>query len=131
MGETKGPSMLPLRTVLRANSAFSIATGAALLFGSLVLDDLLGVPSGWLAALGAGVVAFGFLVRRLSEPDPVPRRSGWFVIGADVAWVLATAAVIVFFPELLTGTGTWVFGIAGLLVLDFAMMQWLALRDDT
>lgn len=122
--------MIPLRTVLRANSAFSLLSGAVLLFGALALDDLLGLPAGWIAAIGAGVVAFGVLVRRLSEPDPVPRRSAWFVIGADVSWVLATAVVIVVFPDLLTDTGTWVFGIIGLLVLDFAVMQWLGLRED-
>ena len=122
--------MLPLRTVLRANSAFSLTSGAVLVFGALVLDDLLGVPAGWLAALGVGVVAFGLLVRRLSEPDPVARAAALAVIAADISWVLGTAVVLLGFPDLLSVVGKWVFGIVGVFVLDFALLQTLGLKDS-
>ncbi|UCG40973.1 MAG: hypothetical protein JSV07_01580 [Acidimicrobiia bacterium] len=122
--------MLPLRTVLRANSAFSLTSGAALVFGAFVLDDLLGLPAGWLAALGAGVAAFGLLVRRLSDPDPVPTGAALFVIAADLSWVIGTAVVLLAFPDLLSATGMWVFGIIGLFVLDFALLQALGLRSS-
>ena len=123
MEETKGTSMLPLRTVLRANSAFSLLSGTILALGSTVLDDALGIPTFWLASLGVGVVAFGLIVRRISEPDPV------LVVGADVAWVIGTGVVLVGFPELLSVTGRWTFGVIGLFVLDFALLQVLGLRD--
>ncbi|NND84478.1 MAG: hypothetical protein HKN46_04955 [Acidimicrobiia bacterium] len=121
--------MLPLRTVLRSNSAFSLLSGAGLLLGALALDELLGVPAGWLAALGAGVVAFGLLVRKLSEPDTVARNPALFVIAADVSWVIGTGVILLAFPDLLSEVGRWVFGIIGVFVLDFALLQTLGLKD--
>ncbi len=129
MEETKGTSMLPLRTVLRANAAFSLLSGTILAAGSTALDDVLGIPTLWLATLGVGVVAFGLIVRRISEPDQVRRGSALLVVGADIAWVIGTAAVLLGFPELLSIAGRWTFGIIGLFVLDFALLQVLGLKD--
>lgn len=123
--------MFSLRTVLRTNAGFSLLSGAVLALGSTVLDDILGVPAVWLAALGIGVAAFGVVVHRLSATDPVSRTAAGFVIAADLAWVVGTAVVLVGFPDLLTTAGAWTFGVVGLAVLDFAVLQALGLRQAT
>ncbi len=115
--------MIPLPTVLRINSVFSVITGAALALGAEVLDEVTGVDALWLVGVGIGVVVFGVVVGRVAARRPVPRQSALAVIGADLAWVLGAAGLIFGFPNLLTTAGKWTLGIISLFVLDFATLQ--------
>lgn len=121
--------MIPLRTALRINSVFSLASGAGLAVGASLLEGVLGVDAIWLVAVGVGVVLFGVVVGRIAAGRPVPRQAARGVIVADLMWVIGAAALIFGFPELLSTAGKWTLGIISTFVLDFAILQAVALQQ--
>ena len=121
--------MIPLHTALRVNSVFSVVSGAGLALGANALDEALGVDAIWLVAVGIGVVLFGIAVGRIAARKPIPRRAVRGVIAADLAWVIGAAVIIVGFPDMLSTAGKWTLGILSAFVLDFVILQGVALKQ--
>jgi len=121
--------VIRLHTALRINSIFSLLSGVGLALGATLLDEALGVGAIWLVAVGVGVVLFGVVVGRVASQHPVPRRAARGVIVADLAWVIGAAALIFGFPDLLSTAGKWTLGIISSFVLDFAILQGVALKQ--
>jgi hypothetical protein len=117
------PSTRRLRTGLRANAVFSLACGVGLLAGGWWLATPWRLGAAWLPALvGAGVAAFGVALARIAvEPAERLRRLAAAVVGADLAWVVASA-VLLLRGDRPAGGVLAVAGVAGA-VLGFAAWQ--------
>lgn len=85
-----------LRAALRANAAFSAATGSAMLIVGVVATESLGVKPTWiLPSLGVGLIGFATTVALVAAlPRAALLARGRLVIAADVAWVFASVGVL-------------------------------------
>lgn len=116
-----------LRRALRVNGLFSTASGAAVVAAGAWVGEQLGTAhTGWVRIAGVALVLYGldlFLLaraRRASTGAP-------FVIGADVAWVAGSVAVLVAGVVEPTGGRVLVAGVA-VAVAVIAWLQWRAWR---
>jgi len=115
-----------LINALRANAAFSAATGTILVVASVSASSWLGIET-WLSiGLGLGLIGFAALLVVLArDPQPALVRA---VIGADAAWVIGAVIVISVFPDLMSTSGLWALGFVSVVVADIAVAQYVALR---
>jgi hypothetical protein len=118
---------ISLHNILFANAAFSLISAVALIVASRLSAEFLGTAD-WIPLVVGGALlgwaAFVFLNARREKPN---RRDTWLTIAGDLAWVVGAGAIILI-PDSLSAGGKWVLGIVSLAVLDFAVLQWLALR---
>lgn len=117
-----------LRTTLTANAAFSGLAGLLTAAFSGVLAEPLGIPRALLVVVGLALVPYAVMLRRLATDGELPVSRARAVIGADLAWVVASVAVLAISPASLTTLGHWVVGVVALGVGDFAVLQWVGLR---
>lgn len=116
-----------LRYSLRANAAFSFASGASFALAAAPLAAATGVPqAGQLRSIGLNLVVFAALlvwlsVRRTLRPGLVIA-----VIAADLAWVAATPPVVL--AGVLSPLGNWAAAAVAEVVLLFAILQYAGLR---
>ena len=112
-----------LRLVLAANATTSFAAGVVGAVAARWTADTLGVGSvGWTRAVSIALIVFAVdvaLVARARAPQL--RRFAAIVSCADIAWVLATAAVVAFGS--LSGTGVAIAVVTAIGVADFATVQ--------
>src|SRR5918997_3633762 len=76
-----------LRFALTADAAVTGVNAVAYLAGAVVLDSVLGVPTGVLLALGAGLAVYAALVGYLATRATMPRPAVLAVIDGNVLWV--------------------------------------------
>lgn len=117
-----------LRTALTADAAACGVMGVGLAVAAAALDGVLGIPTGWLVALGVvliGVAAgLGWLAtRRIIRAD-----AGRAVIAGNLVWVAASVVTVVagFWP--LTVAGTVVVLAQAAAVLALVDLEYLGLR---
>ena len=121
-----------LRRVLLTNAGLSGAAGLALVFGAKPLAALLGgLPPVALMAVGVGLVLFAAGVFGAARRAGLREAEVRAVVAADVAWVVASAALLVLWPDLLSTAGRWIVGLCAVGVADFAVLQYLGLRGLT
>lgn len=121
------PSMT---TLLTSNGVFSLTSGLVALVGAAVLDETLGIPSWLLAVIGVNLVGYGIMLVAWSRrPERVRPGTLTATIG-DISWVIGAAVVLLGFPDVMTTTGRIVLLSASLVVLEFAVLQALALRHE-
>ena len=122
----------PLRAALLVNAGFSALSALACLLASEAVANAVFTPDGNLLGftpgeivfeLGILLLAFAGLVALIAT-RPVLSR-GWVgaIIVADALWVIDSAALLVFFPDLLTATGFWIVLDVAVLVALFAAAQ--------
>ena len=116
-----------LRRSLRANGAFSLATGLAMVIGCKPLSNLIGMSHPWvLAGIGVSLVAFaaGLLLnaRRVS----VDEREAMTAIILDFGWVVGSVVLILI--GVLNATGNWTVAVVADLVFVLAILQTVGLR---
>ena len=116
-----------LRLALRANAAFSTLSGLALAVGAPVLGPWLGIPPPTLAVVGLGLLPFAWLLFRNAARTPISQPEARLAVGADVAWVVGSAALLAFDPLGLSPAGRVVVVVVALCVADFALLQALGL----
>jgi hypothetical protein len=118
------PSLLS-RT-LEANAAFSAISGVALIALAIAGTEGFGVPPWMLGIVGAGLVPFAWIVHLAARrPERMLVR---LIIGADVAWVVAAAVILLGFPGTMSPTGSIALALASLVVADLAIMQYVGMR---
>lgn len=117
-----------LRTTLTVNAAFSGLAGLGTSALSGALADPLGIPQAVLVVVGLGLVPYAIMLRRFATGADLRASQAWIAIGADLAWVVASVAVLAVSPGGLTTLGHWVIGIVALGVADFALLQWMGVR---
>ena len=118
-------SHLLIRT-LEANAVFSAFSGAVLIALAVVGTDAFGVPPWMLGLVGACLLPFAWIVHRTARyPEPMLVH---LIIGADVAWVIAAAVLLLVFPGTLSPTGSIALAVASVVVADLAIMQYVGVR---
>ena len=108
--------------VLDANARFSIASGSAVALLGTAPGRLLGPPGWVLVVVGAGIVAFGFVVRRAARANPV--RALPAVLAADMGWIVAVTLLLSLAPSLFTIAGVTGAVAATAAVTWFAWKEW-------
>lgn len=118
---------------LKLNGWFSGLNGLVLLIAAAPLSDLLFpnpvniAPMG-LRGLGIGLIGFAGLLFFLSRTPEIARWWVVLIISLDLAWVLATAVVLILSGDILTSAGaamatTLAACVAALAVGQFVGMQ--------
>jgi hypothetical protein len=118
-----------LRLALRGNALFSIASGVAMVVaGRLLAEELGGLSAVEFAVLGSQLALFGAFVAWLAARPVIPRATAVGIIAGDLAWVLASAAVLVFPPASLTFAGKVAVAACADVVAVFAILQIVGVR---
>lgn len=118
-----------LRRALVGNVLFSSVAGTVMILGSGRISDFTGLTPEWVpAAIGVGVLLWAVDVGWIARREEIQPWKARLVIGGDLAWVVASYAVIFAGkPELTTG-GAWTVGVLAEIVAIFAIVQYLGLR---
>jgi ABC-type uncharacterized transport system permease subunit len=116
-----------LRRAPIANAAFSSLCALTFLVASAFVADLVGTSRADILSTGVSLVVFvAMVVTVLTRPDATRR---WVIVlavviaGLEVLWVLTTPVKIAPFAP----AGQWIFGVIGLVVATFAVVQIRAL----
>ncbi|GAA1390428.1 hypothetical protein GCM10009613_30980 [Pseudonocardia kongjuensis] len=97
MNPTTHPTTRPaiaIRPALRVDALASGALGAATAAGAVPLAPLLGLPVALLVGAGAFLVLFAGGLLLLAARRPVPPGGVWAVVAVNVAWVVASVALV-------------------------------------
>lgn len=119
---------------LGLNADFSIVSGLFLLaFSQFAANTLFTAPENghrWvLLAIGAGCLIFAAMLVWFVRSKNLSRQTVMSIVWADVAWVLASAVLLVMYTNLFTATGLWITaGVAGLVGV-FAIGQTLGAKN--
>ena len=118
----------PLRSILRANAAFSLACGAVAIVAADRLAGWIGADVGWVVRLmGVALVAYCPMLLAIAASRPERLRTFSVVVSiADFAWVAGTIVLLV--AGAVDPAGAWVLGITGLVVFVFGVEQLIARR---
>jgi hypothetical protein len=110
------------------NALFSGVTGLVLVIGARWLDGWLGLDA-WLL-VGVGLLVYAADLAWLSRSERWLIPGGRLAVIADIGWVIAAAALIVF-TAVLTNQGELALGLVSAVVGGFATTQWIGLRRLT
>jgi hypothetical protein len=58
-----------------------------------------------LLVIGISLLIFSFVLFQLASKEKMNKQAVWTIIGSDLAWVVASAVLILMFPNLLNETG--------------------------
>ena len=119
-----------LRRVLTADGAITGATGLLMLFASEPLAALLGIPVALLRSAGVILIPFAAAVLYLSRRATVSRRSVWFVLALNSAWVVASILVLVGGVLEPTALGYAFIVVQAVAVAAFVELQYIGLRKS-
>lgn len=109
-----------LRTVLRANAAFSILSGIVMVAGGATLGAWLGKPAS-IAPDGAVLLVFAAVILWITRTEAVNLKAAGVVVVLDAVYVVDTARQIL--TAQVSPAGNWFYGVATLVVLGLAVMQ--------
>ena len=117
-----------LRLALTADAGACGVMGAGLALAGAALDDVLGIPTGWLIALGVMLIGCAAGLGWLATRPTIEPNAGWFVIVGNLVWVAASVVAVVagFWP--LTVAGTVVVIAQAVAVLALVDLEYLGLR---
>lgn len=115
------------RLALRVDGATCALFGAGLAAGAAPLADFTGVPAAAALALGLALIPYGAWLFLRARRDH-GRRMLLTIAALNLAWVAASALVILGGRSWLTTGGAWAVGIVALLVADIAAVQLYAAR---
>lgn len=94
-----------LAEVMSLNAIFSALSGLALATGAPPLAGWLGIPVWLVSSLGLGLLGFAaVLVWLLATPHRL-RTGTWFVVAADLAWIVGAVVLIGLVPRALPPSG--------------------------
>ena len=120
-----------LRGAFKADAVASAGSGLAYLVASAALGDLLGLPSGFLLAVGALSVLYGAFAWYQGTRPRVSPSAGRLIAVGNLGWAAASIAMAVLGWHDPTTTGTVWIVLQGLLVAGFADAQLLGARRIT
>lgn len=115
------------RLALQADGVACASMGAALAAGAAPIAAFTGLPVGAALALGLGLIPYGAWLYLRARRDH-GRRMLLTIAALNLAWVAASALVILAGRSWLTTGGAWAVGIVALLVADIAAVQLYAAR---
>ncbi len=120
LGALRTDPMKFLRTVLRANAAFSILSGTVMIVGGAALGASLGKPAS-LAPDGVVLLVFAAVILWITRAETVNLKAAGAIVVLDAVYVVDTATQLL--GAQFSIAGTWFYGVAALVVLDFAVLQ--------
>lgn len=120
-----------LRRILAVDSITCGVVGAAGAGGAAALDGELGIPTGWLVALGLVLVGSAAVLARLATLEVVPPPAAWLVIGVNVVWAAASMVVVVAGWWPLTAAGVAVVIAQAAAALALADLEWFSVRRQS
>jgi hypothetical protein len=125
-----------LRRTLWGNAVFSVISGTILAafatpFAAIAAHEPVTLAGLDLAIvfelLGVGVILFGALCAWIASRPMLPNGLARLVFAADIAWVVASAVVLVL-PASWTMAGIAGIAVVALVVADLAILEYLGLR---
>lgn len=117
-----------LRRALQADAAVVGVSGIALLAGSSALGALFGIPAIYLAALGLAFLPYGAAIGYVASRSRINRRFAWAVIILNAIWAIDSLILLASGMMPLSATGWWFVLVQALIVIDFAIVQYIGLR---
>ena len=117
-----------LRLALTADAAACGVMGVGLAAASAALDGVLGIPTGWLVALGVVLIGIATGLGWLARRPVIPAGAGWVVVAGNLVWVAASVVTVLagFWP--LTVAGTVVVLVQAAAVLALVDLEFMGLR---
>ena len=113
-----------LRRALLGNALFSGMSGAVFLMFSGGLAAWLGLPAVWpLWAVGVGLALFAADLLHQATRRRLSLFRAVLGCGSDLAWVIASAALLLGWPHLLSGGGQAAVVAVAMVVATFAGLQ--------
>lgn len=119
----------PLRRALLFNSLFACLSGVILLGAAPLVARLFAIPDARVfVAIGAGLLVFAAGVFLNSRRDEIRVNEAWLTIALDLAWVVGSAALLLFAPEVISPLGRAFVAIVALIVGGVAFAQYRGVR---
>jgi hypothetical protein len=117
-----------LRFALRLDAMGTGANGAVYVVVAAIFGEMFGLPAAFLYPIGAFLVAFAAAVFFLASRPTVSKAAAGVVMAVNIAWVAASAELLIagWFP--LTGLGTALVIAQAVVVTGFAGLQFAGLR---
>ncbi|MFG2100020.1 hypothetical protein ACGFJ5_05395 [Micromonospora echinaurantiaca] len=117
-----------LRFALKQDATGSGANGVLYVLAAAIFGELFGLPAALLYPVGAFLVAFAAALFLLASRPTVSRAAVGVVMAVNVAWVVASAELLIagWFP--LTGLGTALVIAQAVVVTAFTGLQFAGLR---
>ena len=88
-----------LRLTLTADAAACGVMGVGLALPAAALDGVLGIPAGWLIALGVALIGVAAGIGWVATRPTIEANAGWFVIVGNLVWVAALAICLDWLPS--------------------------------
>ena len=117
-----------LRRALQLDAGVTGLNGAGYLAAAAVLDDVLGMPTAPLRALGAFLLVFAAAVGLLGTRTTIANGAVVGVVAANLLWVLASLTAAVGGWHEPTAAGTAWIVLQAAVVAAFALLQWRGRR---
>lgn len=117
-----------LRGAFKVDAVASVASGLAYVVASGPLGELLGLPSGFLLAVGVFSVAYGAYAWYLGSRPRVSPSAGRAIAIGNLGWAAASIALVLLGWHDPTTTGTVWIVLQAALVAGFADAQLLGAR---
>ncbi|SCG52540.1 hypothetical protein GA0070609_2676 [Micromonospora echinaurantiaca] len=117
-----------LRFALKQDATGSGANGVLYVLAAAIFGELFGLPAALLYPVGAFLVAFAAALFFLASRPRVSRAAVGVVMAVNIAWVVASAELLIagWFP--LTGLGTALVIAQAVVVTGFTGLQFAGLR---
>ncbi len=119
-----------IRQALLADAAITGATALLMLAGAPLLDDLLDLPTALLAVAGGVLIPYVGYLLWLASRDAIPRGGVLLTIGANIAWAIGCAALLIGGMVDPNGLGVAFILLNAVVVLVFADLVVLAMRGE-
>ena len=92
------------------------------------LASVVGVGPGLLYRfIGVGLVLYGIGLWRNANRTEIDLTEVRWALAMDWLWVIGSVAVVLLAPTI-NEAGVWIIGTVGMVVGDFALLQWLGMR---
>ncbi|HET9222133.1 MAG TPA: hypothetical protein VFO07_06500 [Roseiflexaceae bacterium] len=118
-----------LRRTIQADAVFTLLGGLLLAIDAGPIAALIGLPDpGILTALGLLCVGYSALLFLAARRSPIDRGQARAFMLADVAWVVASAAILLGGWAPLNTSGVWSVLIVADIVAVFAALKYVGLR---
>lgn len=117
------------RLALQADGALCTAMGVGLLAGAAPVTDSTGFPLAVPLVLGVGLIPYSLALFVLARRHAT-RRTLLTIAALNIAWVVASALLLLTGVAALTTGGNWAVGIIALIVADLAAFQLYAARKS-
>ncbi|MEU0479897.1 hypothetical protein ABZ260_12050 [Streptosporangium sp. NPDC006013] len=127
-GTVKTTDAKLLRFALRQDAVGTGANGAVYVVAAAIFGEMFGLPAAFLYPIGAFLVAFAAALLFLASRPTVSKAAVGVVMAVNIAWVAASAELLIagWFP--LTGLGTALVIVQAVVVAGFAGLQFAGLR---